>query len=91
MNAFLGGDGQGKVSRESEVKHPTYVFVFSEENPWEIPGLTGSGCGINDNNLRIGIPPDIVDCFATYHNPLWERFKQRFCEPGICGWACGLD
>lgn len=69
MNAFLGGDGRGMVSRESEVKHPAYVFVFSEENSWEVPGLTGSGCGINDNNLRIGIPPDIVDCFGTYHNP----------------------
>jgi len=69
MNAFLGGDGRGMVSNESEVKHPARVFLFSEENSWEIPGLTGSGCGINDNNLRIGIPPDIVDCFATYHNP----------------------
>jgi hypothetical protein len=69
MNAFVGGDGAGMVSRESEVKHPADVFLFSEENSWEIPGLTGSGCGINDNNLRIGIPPDIVDCFATYHTP----------------------
>ena len=66
QNAFVGGDGKGMVSNESEVRYPANVFLFSEENSWKIPGL--SGCGINDNNLRIGIPPDIVDCFATYHN-----------------------
>jgi len=66
MNAFLGGDGRGKVSIETQVRHPAEVFFFSEENSWEVPGV--STCGINDNNLRIGIPPDIVDGFATYHN-----------------------
>ncbi|MHC4646456.1 MAG: type II secretion system protein [Planctomycetota bacterium] len=66
MNAFVGGDGKGKVSHESEVKRPARVFMFSEENSWAVPGL--SRCGINDNNLRVGIPPDVVDCFATYHN-----------------------
>jgi prepilin-type N-terminal cleavage/methylation domain-containing protein/prepilin-type processing-associated H-X9-DG protein len=65
MNAFLGGDGKGMVSHESQVRHPARVFVFSEENSWAVPGL--SRCGVNDNNLRIGIPPDVVDCFATYH------------------------
>jgi len=68
MNAFLGGDGKGMVSNESEVRHPAKVFLFGEENSWQVPGMSCSGCGINDNNLRIGIPPDIVDCFATYHN-----------------------
>ncbi len=68
MNAFLGGDGQDRVALEIQVRHPFEVFFFSEENSWEVPGLAGRGCGINDNNLRIGIPPDIVDCFATYHN-----------------------
>jgi len=69
MNAFVGGDGKGKVTHESQVKYPARVFIFSEENSWVIPGLSGKGCGINDNNLRIGIPPDLVDCFATYHKP----------------------
>lgn len=67
MNAFLGGDGAGAVSIESQVVRPDQTFFFSEENSWTIPGLSCSGCGINDNNLRIGIPDDIVDCFATYH------------------------
>ncbi len=70
MNAFVGGDGRGMVSHESEVKHPARVFMFSEENSWPVPGL--SRCGINDNNLRIGIPSSgekIVDCFGTYHTP----------------------
>jgi len=66
MNAFVGGDGHGRVSTEPEVKRPARVFLFSEENSWEIEGL--SRCGINDNNLRVGIPPDVVDCFGTYHN-----------------------
>jgi Tfp pilus assembly protein PilE len=66
QNAFLGGDGHGMVELESQVKQASRVFLYSEENSWEIPGL--SGCGINDNNLRVGIPPDVVDCFATYHN-----------------------
>jgi len=67
MNAFLGGDGRNAVSHESEVRHPGRVFVFSEENSWEVEGL--SRCGINDNNLRVGIPPDVVDCFGTFHLP----------------------
>lgn len=65
MNAFVGGDGRKRVSHESQVKHAGRVFLFSEENSWEVEGI--SRCGINDNNLRIGIPPDVVDCFATYH------------------------
>lgn len=67
QNAFVGGDGRGMVELESQVKQTSRVFIYSEENSWEIPGL--SRCGINDNNLRVGIPPDVVDCFATYHNP----------------------
>jgi prepilin-type processing-associated H-X9-DG protein len=76
MNAFVGGDGKGMVPHESQVKHPSRVFIFSEENSWVIPGLSGNGCGINDNNLRIGIPPDLVDCFATYHNPPHGDFDK---------------
>ncbi|HUT31569.1 MAG TPA: type II secretion system protein [Sedimentisphaerales bacterium] len=76
MNAFLGGDGHGMVSIESEVRHPAGVFIFSEENSWAIPGL--SRCGINDNNLRLGIPPDIVDCFATYHGAPADGLNNGF-------------
>jgi prepilin-type N-terminal cleavage/methylation domain-containing protein/prepilin-type processing-associated H-X9-DG protein len=65
MNAFLGGDGQGMVPIETQVRNAAEVFLFSEENSWEIPGMTG--CGINDNNLRIGIPDDLVDGFGTFH------------------------
>jgi prepilin-type N-terminal cleavage/methylation domain-containing protein len=76
MNSYLNGDAWGavpqqyrtnmeKVRNESQVKNPSRVFNFSEENPFPIPGL--SGAGTNDNNLR-STPPANTDCFATYHN-----------------------
>jgi prepilin-type N-terminal cleavage/methylation domain-containing protein/prepilin-type processing-associated H-X9-DG protein len=76
MNSYLNGDAWNSVPaqykttmdrlrKESEVKHPSQVFFFSEENTWAIPGL--SGAGINDNNLR-STPNCNTDCFATYHN-----------------------
>lgn len=76
MNSYLNGDAWGavpaqfrtnmeKVRKESQVKNPSRVFFFSEENAWSIPGL--SNAPINDNNLR-STPPCNTDCFATYHN-----------------------
>ncbi len=76
MNSYLNGPAWNsvpsqfrtnyeKVRKESQVVNPARVFFFSEENPWSIPGL--SGTGINDNHLR-STPPCNTDCFATYHN-----------------------
>ena len=77
MNSYLNGDAWGavpqqyrtttieRIQQESEVKNPSRVFFFSEENSWSIPGL--SGAGINDNNLR-STPPCNTDCFATFHD-----------------------
>ncbi len=76
MNSYLNGDAWGavpaqyrtnmeKVRKESQVKNPSRVFFFSEENTWAIPGL--SSAAVNDNNLR-STPPGNTDCFATYHN-----------------------
>jgi len=77
MNSYLNGDAWGavpsqfrttsieRIRQESEVKNPSRVFFFSEENSWTIPGL--SGAGINDNNLR-STPPCNTDCFATFHD-----------------------
>ena len=68
-NGWLGAGGYFKknaVANESEVRHPANVFLFSEENLWKIPGL--SGYTLNDNGLYIDPPPGIRDCFATYHN-----------------------
>jgi len=80
MNAYINGIAWGyvpvkfhpniastsieKIRKESQVKNPARVFLFSEENTWSIPGL--SSVGINDNNLRA--TPRGTDCFATYHN-----------------------
>jgi len=76
MNSYLNGDAWRAVPakyhtsikdlhREEQVKNPSRVFFFSEENTWPIPGL--SRVGINDNNLR-ATPSSTTDCFATYHN-----------------------
>lgn len=66
MNSYLHGDAWTKVKYEWDVKNPSRVFFFSEENTWGIPGL--SKVGINDTNLRAH-PYNNTDCFATYHSP----------------------
>jgi prepilin-type processing-associated H-X9-DG protein len=77
MNSYLNGDAwdsvpaqyHGKyteIRKESQVKQPSVVFYFSEENSWSIPGI--SAAGINDNNLR-STPNGQTDCFATFHKP----------------------
>jgi prepilin-type processing-associated H-X9-DG protein len=67
-NGYLGAGGYFKgraVDTESEVRRPASAFTFSEENLWQIPGL--SGYTLNDNGLYIDAPPGARDCFATYH------------------------
>ena len=67
-NGYLGSGGffGGRaVDTESEVRRPASAFSFSEENLWQIPGL--SGYTLNDNGLYIDPPPGARDCFATYH------------------------
>jgi prepilin-type N-terminal cleavage/methylation domain-containing protein/prepilin-type processing-associated H-X9-DG protein len=66
MNAYVGGDGQGAVTRELQIEKPTAnILFFTEENMWTIPGLSTDGR--NDTNLRSwGIGGG--DCIATYHN-----------------------
>ena len=75
MNSYLNGDAWASVPaqysltiktirKETQVKNPSCVFFFSEENTWAISGL--SAAGINDNNLR-STPDCRTDCFATFH------------------------
>jgi prepilin-type N-terminal cleavage/methylation domain-containing protein/prepilin-type processing-associated H-X9-DG protein len=68
-NGYLGKDGyfgDRAAYSESEVRRqPAKVFTFSEENLWQISGL--SGYTLNDNGLYIDPPPGTRDCFATYH------------------------
>jgi len=75
LNSYLHGDAWKSVpsqfhtrikfaAKETNVKNPSRVFSFSEENTWTIPGL--SGAGLNDNNLR-STPANDTDCFATFH------------------------
>jgi len=82
MNSYLHGDAWNYVpdphklairdtKRESQVKNPSGVVFFSEENTWSIPNFNGTGVrlssvGINDNNLR-PVPNGTTDCFGTSH------------------------
>ena len=77
-----------EAPKETNVKSPTTVFMFAEENPWttamtEYSQLNGttinwSGASINDNALfsiwegRTGQD----DCFATYHNTSWDSGEE---------------
>jgi len=75
MNGFLGTasfmipeqyrDDIESARKETNVKNPANVFVFSEENTWTIEGLSGDV--FNDNNLIPG-PGTRDDCFATFHD-----------------------
>jgi prepilin-type N-terminal cleavage/methylation domain-containing protein/prepilin-type processing-associated H-X9-DG protein len=77
MNSYLNGDAGdpmsdpyksriNKLRKETQVKNPSSVFYFSEENSWPVSGISGGG--MNDNNLR-STPDRTTDCFATFHKP----------------------
>ncbi len=76
MNSYLNGDAWtsvpqqyrtslDRIRNESEVKNPSRVMFFSEENSWSIPELQSAQ--INDNNLR-ATPGTGQDHFATFHD-----------------------
>ena len=76
MNSYLNGDAWGSVPQqyrttieniknESQVKNPSRVFFFTEENSWPVPEL--QSVPINDNNFRT-TPGTGDDQFATFHD-----------------------
>jgi len=77
MNSYLNGDaynyvpqqyrdtGLDRIRNESQVKNPSRVMFFSEENSWTVPELQNAS--INDNNLR-ATPGPGDDHFATFHD-----------------------
>ena len=78
MNGYLGSSRDGGVLRESEVKDPSRVFFFAEENSWSVrpdhpkyPARWLSRAlsmkGLDDTSLLITPAPEVRDCFATYH------------------------
>ncbi len=64
MNHYLGSGTDGGARRSTEVKYPSQVIFFSEENCWTIPDL--SNFALNNNILWIQ-PGNPIDCLATYH------------------------
>jgi prepilin-type N-terminal cleavage/methylation domain-containing protein len=77
MNSYLNGDaydyvpqqyretGLDRIRIEYEVKNPSRVMFFSEENSWQVEELRNAS--INDNNLR-ATPGVGDDHFATFHD-----------------------
>jgi prepilin-type N-terminal cleavage/methylation domain-containing protein/prepilin-type processing-associated H-X9-DG protein len=77
MNCYLNGDMSYVVptqyqsavqnaKKESGVKNPASVYLFSEENSWAISGLSSDF--FNDNSLHAVPAPNIDDCLATFHD-----------------------
>ena len=64
MNVYCGGSENGAVKKSSEVRHPSKVALFSEENLWTIEGL--SRYALN-NNILWTQEHDSYDCLATFH------------------------
>jgi len=65
MNFFLGGEGAPEsVTKSTDVKQPSNVLFFTEENLWPIEGL--SLYALN-NNIFYTRKEDSYDCLATYH------------------------
>jgi prepilin-type processing-associated H-X9-DG protein len=79
MNGYLGNSQEGGVLRESEVRDPSKVFFFGEENCWSLrpdhPKFAAewlsaalSTKALDDTVLMISVTDEARDCFATYHN-----------------------
>lgn len=71
MNAYLGLKMyDGALLNVTQVNNPAEVFLFSEENMWEIPSL--STAVLNDTVLLSRYPPyepdNISDTFGTFHS-----------------------
>jgi prepilin-type N-terminal cleavage/methylation domain-containing protein/prepilin-type processing-associated H-X9-DG protein len=65
MNVFLGGAGGAEsVMKATDVKHPSEVLFFTEENLWTIEGLS---LYCLNNNIFYTRKEDSYDCLATYH------------------------
>ncbi len=79
INAYLGSSRPGGVLTDSQLRNPSQIFVFAEENSWTIgaddirlrtPGRTRtlSTKALDDTMLVISPTEQAQDCFATYHD-----------------------
>jgi prepilin-type processing-associated H-X9-DG protein len=78
MNGYLGTAIPGSVLKESEVRNPSRVFFFAEENSWSLrpehhkfsakwlPKALSTKA-LDDTMLLISSTSEAKDCFATYH------------------------
>ncbi len=79
INAYLGSEGPGGVKKLSEVRDPSAVFFFAEENCWSIKPERNilrnrwliaplSTKALDDTVLTISPTPESINCFATFHS-----------------------
>ncbi|MBN1763893.1 MAG: type II secretion system protein [Sedimentisphaerales bacterium] len=72
----------GSVLKNSQVKNPTDVILFAEENVWTVPGITAFD--LNDNCFYARHPQDNNfpatlyrgDTIATYHNTTSDKIDE---------------
>lgn len=98
MNGYLGSKESGGVSNESEVKSPSKVFFFGEENSWSMrpdhPKYPAkwlkaplSTRALDDTILLITPTPEARDCFATLHGGAGDHNKGGGCVVFLDGHA----
>jgi len=78
INGYLGSTQPGGVRQAAEVRDPSSVFFFGEENSWTLRpdhpqypvrwlSAPLSTTVLDDTVLLITPTPQAQDCFATYH------------------------
>ena len=89
MNGYLGTNQDGGVLRVSEVRDPSVVFFFAEENSWTLrPDHPTSSArwlsaplstkALDDTVLLISPTPEAINCFATYHEAPMRDFNRGY-------------
>jgi len=89
MNGYLGTTQDGGVLRVDEVRDPSEVFFFAEENSWSVrPDHPEFGAewlpaplstkALDDTVLFIRPTPEAKDCFATYHGAPREDLNRGY-------------
>ncbi|MBN1972154.1 MAG: prepilin-type N-terminal cleavage/methylation domain-containing protein [Sedimentisphaerales bacterium] len=68
MNCLL----EGNYAKEVNIKNPSCVVVFAEENCWHTSGF---GVAFNDNYL-LPTTGTANDCFATFHDTSAQKLNE---------------
>lgn len=89
INGYLGTKQGGGVLKVSEVRDPSKVFFFAEENSWSLRpdhptfparwlSVPLSTKALDDTALFISPSPKANNCFATYHEAPGGDFNRGY-------------